>query len=134
MSPAIPVAESASRQNGAVKRAWVEFHSSLAPGYVGSHRHTSEEIAGRGRQLRDPRSWDPPVHPVPGKGYTRIFVELDGFVFEFISTLEMAEAASVLGAALVDRETSQHRWYRKLPAKMKAKHMRGRRFRDPRSC
>jgi hypothetical protein len=63
---------------------------------------------------------------VPGKGFARIFVELDGFVFEFVSTLEMAEAASVLDQTLVDRETSQRRWYRKLPGKMKSKHVRGR--------
>jgi hypothetical protein len=108
-----------------MKRAWVEFRSSASPGYIGSHRRTSEEIGGRGIQLREPRSWEPPVHPVPGKGYARIFVEVDGFVFEFISTLEMNEAASVLERTLVDRDTSQHRWYRTLPPRVKAKNMRG---------
>jgi hypothetical protein len=63
---------------------------------------------------------------VPGKGFARIFVEVDGFVFEFVSTLEMAEAARVLEQTLVDRETSQRRWYRKLPAKMKSKQVRRR--------
>lgn len=103
-----------------MKRAWVEFRPHAAPGYVGSHRWWSGEHA------LPPEEWDPPVRPVPGKGYPRIFVEFDGFVFEFISTIEMVEAARVLEQSLVDRDTSQHRWYRKLPASMKAKHARGR--------
>jgi hypothetical protein len=109
-----------------MKRAWVEFTPKATPGYIGSHRWWSGEIGRRGWQTLDPRSWEPPVRPVPGKGYARIYVEVDGFVFEFVSTLEMVEAASVLERSLVDRETSQRRWYRKLPAMMKAKHMRGR--------
>lgn len=94
----------------------------IGPGYVGSHRTWSDEIG----QAVEPRDWEPPVQPVPGKGYARIFVEVDGFVFQFVSTLEMTEAASVLERTLVDSDMSQHRWYRTLPAKMKAKRMRGR--------
>ena len=123
----VDFAQRASGQNDGVKRAWVEFSWSLQPGYVGSHRWWSGEVgAGGGQALDEPKTWEPPVEPVPGKGYARIFVEVDGFVFQFISTLEMAEAASVLERNLVDRETSQRRWYRKLPAKVKAKHTRAR--------
>ncbi len=53
-------------------------------------------------------------------------MEFDGFVFEFISTVEMLDSASVLERRLVDRQASHRRWYRKLPASVKAKHSRGR--------
>ncbi len=118
--------ETVSVQNGGMKRAWVEFRPNATPGYIGSHRWWSGEIGHRGWRSLPPGDWDPPVRPVPGKGYPRIFVELDGFVFEFISTIEMLEAASVLERNLVDPVTSQQRWYRKLPAPMKAKHARSR--------
>lgn len=73
-----------------------------------------------------PEEWDPPIRPVPGLGYPRIFVEFDDFVFEFISTVEMLESASVLEQRLVNPETSQHRWYRKIPVRVKGKHSRNR--------
>lgn len=80
----------------------------------------------RGWRVLPPEEWEPPIRPVPGLGYPRIFVEFDGFVFEFISTIEMLESASVLEQRLVNRETGQHRWYRKIPASVKGKHSRNR--------
>jgi hypothetical protein len=108
-----------------MKRAWVEFRPDIWPGHVG---HGSWEGPWQGKKWRrlPPDEWDPPVRPVPGKGYAHIFAEFDGFVFEFVSTFEMLKAAAVLERHLVDRLTSQHNWYRKLPASVKSKHSRER--------
>lgn len=109
-----------------MKRAWVAFTAGASLGHVGSHRWWSGQIGRRGWRSLPPEEWVPPIRRVPGKGYPRIFVEFDGFVFEFISTVEIRTAAAVLERKLVDPATSQHRWYRKLPAKVKSKHARGR--------
>jgi len=109
-----------------MKRAWVEFRPQATLGYVGSHRWWSEEEGDRGHRELPPEDWDPPIRPVPGLGYPRIFVEFDGFVFEFISTVEILDSASVLQQRLVDPQTSQRRWYRKIPVSVKGKHSRDR--------
>lgn len=109
-----------------MKRAWVTFSPQAWVGHVGVHRWWTDEGGRNGWRSLPPEEWLPPVRPIPGKGYPRIFVEFDDFVFEFISTDEIRTAASVLERKLVDRITSQDRWYRKLPAKVKAKHSRER--------
>ena len=87
-----------------MKRAWVEFTTTPSRGHMGS----------------------PPSTPVPGMGFPQIFVEFENITFEFITAAEMVEAADILDRGLVDRVTSQQRWYRKLPASVKGKHARGR--------
>jgi hypothetical protein len=114
------------RQNERMKRALVEIRPQTTIGYVGSHRWWSGEPGSRGQRELPPEQWDPPVRPVPGLGYPRIFVEFDGFVFEFISTVEMLDSASVLEQRLVDPQTSRRRWYRKIPVSVKGKHSRDR--------
>jgi hypothetical protein len=109
-----------------MKRAWVEFTPLASTGHVGVHRWWSGEIGRHFWRRLPPEEWDPPVRPVPGKGYPDIYVEVDSFVFEFISTLEILESATVLERNLVDPRTSRRRWYRKLPASIKERNARSR--------
>jgi hypothetical protein len=108
-----------------MKRAWVEFGPEASRGFLDLHQWSRPDGPRRWITL-PPEEWEPPIRPVPGKGYPRIFVELDNFVFEFISTREMLYAATVLEQRLVDPDTAKQRWYVRLPASIKAQRTRGR--------
>jgi hypothetical protein len=113
-------------QNDSMQRAWVQWRRQAERGYTTAHRWWSGQIGKPGWRELPPDEWEPPIRPVPGKGYPRICVEFEGFVFQFISTFEMREVASALDRPLIDRASSQQRWYRTLPASVKSKHARHR--------
>jgi hypothetical protein len=114
------VAHRRLRHDERMKRAWVEFWPHPSAGH-GFHVSTTE-----GRRPIPPDEWVPPIRPVPGKGYPRIFVEFDGEELWFISTQEILHTADVLATSLVDPVTSQERWYRDFPSKLKSSHRRPR--------
>lgn len=109
-----------------MKRAWVEFWSAPTVGYLGVHRFVVEKDPSADPRAPRTGRWEPPLPPVPGKGYPRIYAEIDRMTFEFISVMEILEAADVLHRDLVDHDTAKARWYRKLPATVKAAHARHR--------
>lgn len=76
----------------------------------------------------DSKEFDPPVNPVPGKGYPHYYVEVNGFVFRFASLAELSVCISTLGKKHLpstDRETQDlgtgpgKHWLNKLPAEVK---------------
>lgn len=107
-------------------RMWVEFSERPQRGLVGSHRWWSGRPGTKGWSALPPDRWSPPVHSVAGKGYPQIYLETGRTVLQFISTIEMLDMAEVLDRQLIDQATSSRRWYRKLPAELKAKHRRHR--------
>ncbi len=107
-------------------RIWVEFHQGARRGLIGTHRWWSGEFGTRGMSALPPEEWNPPIRPIPGKGYPTIHVEAGDVVLEFISPLEMLDMAEVLERPNIDPETSERRWYRKLPARLKSSHARRR--------
>ncbi len=92
-----------------MKRAWVEFWSAPTPGYLELHRFAVEKDPSRDPRAPRAGRWEPPLPPVPGKGYARIYAEIDRVTLEFISTMEILEAADVLDRDLVDHETAKAR-------------------------
>ena len=51
-----------------------------------------------GSARREATDFEPPLQPVvPGRGYPRFHVELDGFTFRFASLAELRECMRVLG-------------------------------------
>lgn len=54
-------------------------------------------VEADGRPYYEAEAFDPPrPGPVPGRGCAKLFVECDGFTFEFCSLAELEECARVL--------------------------------------
>jgi len=76
-----------------MKRAWIEYREAWQDSPMSYWVHVEAD----GKPYYEAESFDPPrPGPVPGRGYPRLFVECDGFTFEFSSLAELEECARVL--------------------------------------
>lgn len=103
-------------------RMWVEFTDHEPSGHVVTRRWVPDDERPEGWTFPVSGHMDPPSPRVAGKGYPRIHLETGGTTLLFVSTAEMIEMAKVLERPIVDPETSQQTWYRKLPSRLKSKH------------
>jgi hypothetical protein len=104
-----------------MKRHAIEYTKTWTPGPMSFWVHVETKPRRRDRV----RKFTPPLpKPVPGKGYARYFVEVDGLVFEFASLDELDVCIATLSEKAfrpTDRETqargtgpTQH-WLNRLP-------------------
>lgn len=85
-----------------MKRHWIEFTPAWMPTPLTDWVH--------GAARREP---SPPADPwpIPGRGYPRFFVEVDGFTFEFSSLAELEACTATLSTRLLPStriETQRH--------------------------
>jgi hypothetical protein len=104
-----------------MKRHAIQYTDKWYPGPMSFWVHVEFKPRRGGRA----RTFTPPLpKPVPGKGYARYFVEVDGLVFEFASLDELDVCIATLSEKALlptDRETqargtgpAQH-WLNRLP-------------------
>lgn len=76
-----------------MKRAWIEYRETWQDSPMSYWVHVEAD----GRPYYEAETFDPPhPGPVPGRGYARLFVECDGFTFEFSSHSELEECVRIL--------------------------------------
>ena len=110
-----------------MKRHWIEY----GPAWVDSPLSYWVHVEADDRPYYESERFDPPrPGPVPGRGYARLFVELDGVTLEFSSLAELDHLIEVLSrkALPTTRSLSARRpggrgpnshWLSRLPAKAK---------------
>jgi hypothetical protein len=117
-----------------MKKLYVLFTPEFLPSPVSfwAHQHIGSDV------WRGATSYEPPLpNPIPGKGWARIEVELDGVILEFASAHEIAHVIDVLSKNPLPstRRLSEERgtshgpnshWLSRLPAKAKSQKFRQR--------
>ena len=76
-----------------MKRTWITFTDHFEPGPMTPwvHRAVDAPI------WVDAKVHEPPLpEPVPGEGYARYHIEIDGVTFEFVSKVEIQRCVEVL--------------------------------------
>jgi len=105
-----------------MKRYRIEYTLRWSPAPMSFWVHVEQ----RPRRRSQARIYDPPLpFPVPGKGYARFFIEVDGLTFEFASFRELDVCIRTLSQRHLpstERETETRRtgpgkhWLNRLPA------------------
>ena len=110
-----------------MKKHWIEY----------TEKWTTSPMSYWVHQELDSKYWydaiefDPPrPRPIPGKGYPFYSVEIDGFIFRFVSLAEIDRCMEVLSNKVLpttlslraDRGTTllNKHWLSRLPAKVKS--------------
>ena len=111
-----------------MKRCWIEFVAKRPSLPMTFWVHTA---IGDFNYWSDATEFNPPIRPVPGKGYPIFCVEYNGFIFQFASLDEMKECIEVLGEKLLPTTTElsakrtslvgpNKHWLSRLPSKVKS--------------